>query len=189
MLIPPRRKIVEIAKVDWDDKTVTLKYPAIQQVVYGIGARSNPNIPGKSVAAEVNLRYSLSGTNTIQTPLVRIPAAGYAGEAYQAAPVTCANELRLSPPALRDVAAFAQQCFNVYSKPAVSGSVTLPGDLPEEFWWLDRRVNFKTWSHGVTSYERIGAHLLGISYRFGGGGSATLDFSTDRRGMLQGTPK
>lgn len=186
--LPRRWKVVEIASVDWDERTLMLKLPGIEALANGVAGRMNPNIAGKAAAADARLRYTVNKDAPIDLPLVRIPASGFGGEAYQACPITCANELRITSPGGVDREKFCKQAFDVYSKPVAQGTVTLLGDCPEELWWLDRRISFKTAKFGATGYEHLQAPLLGIKVEFAGGGKTTLDFSTDRKDLMQGKP-
>lgn len=185
--VNPRWMRLAITKIDWEAKTLTLDLPAIRSLGAFRTGFYNPKDPGRAKPAVCKLRFTRSGSAS--TPIIigsaRHPATGYAGRAYQMAPVTCGYERIIQVPAGVDRQAYAQDAHAAYSEPVTVGSIPIDGELVADLWRLDRRINITTDSHGETGFEALGAPLMGVEVAFGGGESATLALEKDPSILLR----
>ncbi len=182
-----RWRRVTILSLDWEARTLTLVLPALRQLGNWVGHRFNPNEPGRAKGATVRLCYSLSGA--VGTPIfiqsVRHPATGFAGPVFDLAPMTCGYEAVITVPAGVNTEAYVRDAHTALSQPVTVGSIPLDEDLPADLWYLDRRLNITTASHGETGFEDLGAPLMGIRVAFAGGVSAVLEMEKDPSILLR----
>ncbi len=176
----------EIASKDLAAQTVTLNLPAIKGLSHGTG-RFSPLEPGRGKPAPVRLHFSESATAS--APIIinsaRFPAQGYSGRAYGLAPTTCGAEKIITVPAGVNIEDYVRDAHAALSEPVTSGAIPLNDDLPADLWFLNRRINVTTESHGSTGFESLAAPLMGIRVEFAGGISARLDLHRDRSQMLR----
>lgn len=181
---------VSIAKLNLSASLVLLNLPAIMP----LGSRRyNPHEPGRAKPGPARLAFSRAGE--VSTPIIinsyRWPPEGYAGIAYQLAPITCGYEKVVQVPAEVNAEAYVRDAHAAVSEPITSGQIPIRGDLPDDparpegMWLLSRRINVTTGSHGDTGHEALRAPLMGFRVDFAGGVSATLDLEYDRSEMLE----
>lgn len=179
---------VAIWAVDREKKQVLLNQPAIKYLGGFRGGRMNALEWGRVRVAPVKLRYSTSFTGTARIIINsrRYPETGFAGRAYQLAPITCGHEKIISIPGGVDSAQYVQQAWAAYSEPMASGEIPVSGDLPAELWRLGKRISLATDSHGSTGFEDLAAPLMGIRVDFEGGRRAILQLQIDKTQLLSG---
>lgn len=180
---------VEIASIDWTTKTVLLKYPA----VYSPGRRNpsgakNVHVPGSAKpASEVRLLFTVSGSGGgAAFPGARYPETGFAGRAFAMAPISMAYERQVDVPPGVDYVAYARDAWAAISEPLVEGTLPILGTMPYDLFFMDRRITFRTGTHGPTGYEGLNAPINGVRVAFDKGESVEIDFSTDRTIVLRG---
>ncbi len=189
--VHPRWQHIEIESIDYDQKIVLLREPAIKMLGRFKGSKRMARDPGRAKpATAVKLRYTIAGTagNVIYRPAVRHPATGFAGRAYELDPFTCGTVLQVPLPGFVSRETYAMDVHRAVSEPTVDGTLPLSEDLPAELWNLARRINIVSGSHGLTGYENLQAPLLGIVARFGGGNTCELQFSRDDSTLLREVP-
>lgn len=186
-MLPPRQVQVAIDSINWNNKLVLLTYPAIKPQKKGKASHIfNPTVPGRARAAATKLRFTTGGSGSITVPGSRYPGSGFAGTAYDLAPVSMAFERQVDLPDGVDPELYAYHAWRALSEPLIQGSLPIAGDPPKDLLLLDRRVNLATSSHGEIGFESIDAPVNGIRWSFEHGGRVDLDFSTDLTGLLRG---
>jgi len=177
---------VGIDDVDWDAKIVKLKEPALKPPHPQRNNRPNPAVPGKAQRGTVRLVYGKVSDGSGLPPGYRIPATGFGGRAYALAPRSMGYELQLDVPEGVNPILYAQWAFYAHSEPLVTGNIPYIGEPSELLFFLDRRLNVRTASHGLTGYEHLNAPIAGFTHDFADGGRGDIEFSTDRMALLQG---
>lgn len=189
--VHPRWQDITVESIDYENKIVLLREPAIKLLGRFKGSRRMAEDPGRAQpASSVKLRYSLSGTagTVIYRPAVRHPPTGFAGRAFELDPFTCGTVLRIPLPGFVDRERYAVDAHRALSEPTVQGSVPLSEDLPPELWQLARRINIVTASNGFTGFESLLAPLMGVMVKFGNGNTSELQFSRDESTLLREVP-
>lgn len=182
-----RWKRVEILAVDWEQRVIWLKEPALVHAPRAFAGRYNVYEAGRSRGATVRLRWSraVSGRAAIFTAAQRWPATGFAGRVLDYAPVRGATVKLVAVPAGVDRARWVQQAHAAYSAPEWTGRIPVNGALPLELWSFDRRINLLSGAHGPTGYEALEAPIKGVRVTFSGGGAAEIDLSRDTAAVVR----
>lgn len=181
------REEVQIEAIDWKARTVLLRSPAFQvSPPTKIQRVRNPRIKGKSVASNVYLRFVPNDSESANYPGVRFPEAGFSGRAYAWAPRSMARERKFTTPKGMDTTQYARDMFGIVSEPLVKGVVPIVGEPPIEVLLLDRRLNFKSASHGRTNLESLAAPMMGYRLDFAGGVKTDIDFNNDITDITRG---
>lgn len=176
-----RWRRVEILAVDWEQRMLWLKEPALVHSPRAFAGRYNVYEPGRSRGATVRLRWSraVSGRAAIYSASVRYPAAWFEGRILDYAPVRGAVVKLIAVPAGVDRQRYARQAHAAFSEPEWTGRIPLAGAMPAALWAFDKRVNLRSDSHGPTSYEALAAPIKGLRVTFAGGGAAEIELSRD----------
>ncbi len=177
-----RRVVYEVEAINWQDKTVLLKYPAYRTHNLDNAFGHDPfNAP----AGDVYLRFRIKARANINTPSYRKPTEGFAGRAVALRPITCAVEKIIEVPPGITISEYAAQALQVLSEPVTEGSIPFNDDMPLDLVGLDRRINVVRTSGGTTGYEQLAAPLRGITFDFQQY-RGTLEFSDDQTSLMKG---
>lgn len=184
--VNPRWAKIAVASIDLTNKTLLLERPAIKNLHQRKAGRLEVYSPGRAKQATARLFFKQSGSAS--TPIfissVRVPTSGFSGRAVQMAPRTMAYEKVVTVPDGVDAAKYAADVHRALSEPTVAGVIPLNQDLPLDFWFLNRRINLVSDSHGLTGYEGLLAPVMGISVNFEGGISSSIQFNRDDSQLL-----
>lgn len=183
-----RWRRVEILAVDWEQRVLWLKDPALVHSPRAFAGRYNVYEPGRARGAAVRLRWSraVAGRTTIYTAAQRYPASGFSGRILSYAPVRAAVVKLIAVPAGVDRTRWARQAHAAFSEPEWTGRIPISGDLPVALWQWDKRVNLLSASHGPTGFEALAAPIKGLRVTFAGGGAAEIELSRDTTATARG---
>lgn len=180
-----------IDTIDFEAGTVTLREPAVRRATPSV--RSCPGLQrGGNVDEELNpqayLAWSDEDTANVDITItpIRYPETGFAGRAVALSPIKCAVEMVVTAPPGVDRNIYAVQAWMAYSEPIISGSLPINEDLPSDLFFLGRRINLRTRSHGGTGFEEMAAPIMGVSVTFGPHIQSELEFSRDFSALVSG---
>lgn len=176
-----------VQSIDLEAKTLLLKTPATamrlprNEFQYRI-------LYHKSRALKMEAKMRVRTSGTAATPIYiaehRVPAAGFAGRAYEISRLRCGTDAILEAPPGVSRENFARDAFNALSEPKVSGQVPIDGDLPEELFLLGRRINITTAGFGDTTLEDLAAPLMGVTVSWNPAVQSEIAFDRDETALL-----